>query len=268
MRALAAEYEFDTAVLAASTRAGQVVKDLAELGGASTELVEECRAWYRQRGESAIQRIDTVAEHFPEYVHAVQRHTARRIALDGEAAAIERLAAGGGIPETVAREARRTVEREQRRLMRQPVTALEPRPEELLAKVPFFQDIDPDDFQRVVDALVPRTVLAGESVVRQGEKGTSLFLIARGVVAVIVAAPGAPPKRVASLHAGEFFGEMALLTQEARSATVTAVTGCQMFELSSKDVDALCELSPGVRDALVNAYEERRKGGIRPSLAS
>ena len=73
---------------------------------------------------------------------------------------------------------------------------------------------------------------------------------------------------MASLHAGEFFGEMALLTQEPRSATVQAITGCQLFELKSKDVDGLCQVCPGVRESLVMAYEVRRKGGTRPSLAS
>ncbi|MGD8726430.1 MAG: Na+/H+ antiporter [Gemmatimonadales bacterium] len=268
LRDLAAEYEHDTAIREASRRAMNAVDELSKLGGIPRAATQECVEWYTRRAEEAIQRIDTVAEHFPEYVHAVQRQTARRMALDAEAHAIQDLAAGGGIPETVVREAHQSVEQEQRRLQRQPVTALEPEPEELLAKVPFFQRIDPAEFQRVVDALVPRTVLPGEVVVQQGEKGTSLFLIARGVVAVIVAEPGHRPRRVASLHAGEFFGEMALLTQEPRSATVQAITGCQLFELKSRDVEGLCEVCPGVRESLVMAYEERRKSGARPSLAS
>jgi CPA1 family monovalent cation:H+ antiporter len=211
--------------------------------------------------------IDGIAEHFPEYVEAVQRQTARRIALDGEADAIAELVHGGGIPESVAREARRAVEVEQRRLQRRPVAAREPSPEELLARVPFFQGLSESDFGRVVDALVPRTVLPKEQVIRQGERGTSLFLISRGVVAVIVAQPGEKPKRVAALHAGEFFGEMALLTNEPRAATVEAVTACQLYELSSKDVDAVCEHCPGVREALMRAYQERR-GKRRSSVVS
>jgi CPA1 family monovalent cation:H+ antiporter len=268
LRNLASEYEYDTAILEASRRAVKSVRELASVGGVPPQTTTECREWYDQRAEKAIQRIDTVAEHFPEYVQAVQQHTAQRMALDAEADAIGDLAVWGGIPETIVREAKHSVEEEQRRLQRQPVQALEPGPEELLAKVPFFQKVDPEEFQRVVAALVPRTVLAGEVIVHQGEKGTSLFLIARGVVAVIVAEAGRQPRRVASLHAGEFFGEMALLTQEPRSATVQAITGCQLFELKSKDVDGLCEVCPGVRESLVMAFEERRKGGTRPSLAS
>jgi CPA1 family monovalent cation:H+ antiporter len=268
LRALAAEYEHDTAVLEASQRVTRVLGELVDLGGVPSEVAAQCRETYERHASEAMARIDATAEHFPEYVEAVQRQTARRIALDGETHAVEQLAARGSIPEGVAHSVRQTVEREQRRLARQPVSELEPRPEELLARVPFFKGLDPADFQQVVNALVPRTVLAGEEIIRQGEKGTSLFLIARGVVGVIVARPGKPPKRVASLHAGEFFGEMALLSQEPRTATVVAVTGCQLYELASKDVDELCEVCPGVRDALAEAYQERRRSLARPSVVS
>jgi CPA1 family monovalent cation:H+ antiporter len=268
LRALAAEYEHDAAVLAACQRVAQEIQDLSELGGLAPDTAEECRTAYARRADEAMRRLDTVAEHFPEYVQAVQQRTARRMAFEAEADAIERLAAGGAIPEPVAREARRSVELAQRRLMRQPVAALEPRPEDLLARVPFFSALDAGEFAHVAKALVARTILPAETIIRQGERGTSLFLIARGVVAVIVAEPGQPPRRVASLHAGEFFGEMALLTQEPRSATVQAVTGCQLFELKSRDVDGICEFCPQVREALLRAYEDRRAGGRRSSVAS
>jgi CPA1 family monovalent cation:H+ antiporter len=267
LRALAAEYEHETAVLSAAKRVVEQIRGLSELSGIDPALADECRNWYAAVSERAMASIDGIAEHFPEYVEAVQRQTARRIALDAEADAITHLARGGGIPETVARDARKAVEVEQRRLQRRPVAAREPSPEELLARVPFFQGLSESDFARVVDALVPRTILPDEHIIRQGERGTSLFLISRGVVAVVVALPGEKPKRVAALHAGEFFGEMALLTNDPRTATVQAVTACQLYELSSKDVDGICEHCPGVREALVRAYQERR-GGRRSSVVS
>jgi len=268
LRALAAEYEHDTAVLDVAQRVTHALDELVELGGVPSGIAAECREAYGKNSTEAMTRIDTMAEHFPEYVQAVQRQTLRRIALDGEADAVEQLASLGGIPQGVAHEVRRTVEDAQRAIARQPVSELEPRPEDLLARVPFFEHLDPSDFGQVVAALVSRTVLPGEDIIRQGEKGTSLFLIARGVVAVIVARPGKPPKRIASLHAGEFFGEMALLSQEPRTATVQAVTACQLYELASKDVDQLCEICPGVRNALADAYQERRRGLQRTSLVS
>jgi CPA1 family monovalent cation:H+ antiporter len=268
LRALAARYERDTAVLDACEYVMAEVTRLAELTGVEVSVADECRAVYETQAGNVMVRIDGVAEHFPEYVQAAQHQTVQRIALDGEVAAIEQLASTGAIPPSVARSARRAVEAEERRLKRQPIGALEPHPEDLLARVPFFQGLSREDFQSVAGLLVPRTVLAGDTVIRQGEHGSSLFLVARGVVAVIVALPGKPPKRVASLHAGEFFGEMALLTQAPRSATVQAVTGCQLYELAGEDVDRLSERVPAVKRALLDAYEERRRSGQRPSLSS
>jgi CRP-like cAMP-binding protein len=73
------------------------------------------------------------------------------------------------------------------------------------------------------------------------------------------------PRRVASLHAGDFFGEMALLNAEPRSATVQATTPCQLYELVKNDVDALCKVCTGVRVALTDAALKRREGGGRSS---
>jgi CRP-like cAMP-binding protein len=259
---LAAKYERDAAVLEASRRVMTEITRLEELTEVQPELAEECRQAYEEHGTQAMERIDAVAEHFPEFVRAVQQQTAQRIALDGEADAAERLAATGLIPGTIARETRAAVKAAQRDLQRHPVAVLQPNPEDLLSRVPFFQNLAPADFERLVDTLVPRTVLAGETILRQGDRGTSLFLIARGVVAVLIAPAGGAPQRVASLHAGDFFGEMALLTAERRTATVRAVTDCHLYELSKPDVDALCDVCAGVREALMEAYRAR-KGGER-----
>ncbi len=257
LRGLAARYEHDLAVFEAGRRVAEEVARLGELLGVSESLTASCREEYRRRSEEATKRLDQVAEHFPEYVQAMQQQTAGRIALDGEAQAIRHLGSSGALPGGVAANARRTVERALRRLARQPITALQLDPRDLLGRVPMFQGLAPEDFQRVVDALVPRTVLADEVILTQGERGTSLFLIARGVVAVSIAQDGGPPARVAALYAGDFFGEMALLTSQPRSATVRAVTDCQLYELSKRDVDQLCEVCPGVKSALSAAYAER-----------
>jgi len=257
LRALAARHEHDSAVLEASRRVTEEVERLAETRGADEAMAKDLHDAYAERARLSLERIDSIAEHFPEYARAVQRQSARRTALDGEADAVERLAATGSIPESVAKQARHSVEAAIRELQRQPIVAPEPRPEELLGSVPFFKRLDDADRNRVVERLVPRTALAGEAVIRQGETGTSLFLIARGVVAVMLRSDG-EDKRVASLHAGDFFGEMALLTAEPRVATVKAISDCQLYELSKSDVDALRAHSAGVDEALVSAYQKRK----------
>src|SRR3954451_24870507 len=85
--------------------------------------------------------------------------------------------------------------------------------------------------QRGQLAAMSRRLLygAGEVIAREGEAGTSMFVLRRGEAIVTVA--GAEGE-VARLHAGAFFGEMSLLTGDRRSATVTAVTDCELLEIS------------------------------------
>ncbi len=256
-RALAARYEWGSAVTEACRRVRTELPHLASLSRASTSILEDCGTVYEDMGARAMHHIDEIAEHFPEYVQAVQQQTARRMALEGESHAIEHLASAGGIPDGIVRAAQRRIVKAERELAKAPVAALAPNPTELLMRVPFFATLGERDAARVAAALVPRTALPREDIICQGERGTSLFLIARGVVAVLIGRDGATPARVASLHAGDFFGEMALLSDQPRNATVQAVTGCQLYELSRKDVEAISEFCDGVREALLDAYAER-----------
>jgi len=84
--------------------------------------------------------------------------------------------------------------------------------------------------QRGQLAAMSRRLLygAGETIAREGDPGTSMFVLRRGEAMVTVA--GADGE-VARLHGGAFFGEMSLLTGDRRSATVTAVTDCELLEI-------------------------------------
>lgn len=101
-----------------------------------------------------------------------------------------------------------------------------------------------------------------ETIIRQGERGSSLFLIARGVVSVHIAFENQAPKRVASLYAGDFFGETALLTSSPRNATVKAASAAQLYELSKRDVDILSNTCTGLHNALMQALESRRLSDV------
>jgi CRP-like cAMP-binding protein len=94
-------------------------------------------------------------------------------------------------------------------------------------------------------------------MVREGEAGESLFLIARGVVRVSRQFEGGRAD-IATLVAGDFFGEMALLHDEPRSATVTAVTPCALYELSREAAVGWMEQYPAIRAALEAADRKRK----------
>jgi Na+:H+ antiporter len=115
----------------------------------------------------------------------------------------------------------------------------------------------------VAERLRRRTSPAGEMIVRQGGSGDSLFLVARGVIRV-TRQDGGLSRDLATLMAGDFFGEMALLRGSARTATCRAVTPCALYELRRSDLDLIRDMCPGIQEALEEA-DARRAAEIRQS---
>ena len=107
-----------------------------------------------------------------------------------------------------------------------------------------------------LDALVPHVRLRvygrGETVVRQGEEGDSLFIDLSGNLEVSV-----DGQTVGSLSGGDFFGEMSLLTGEKRRATVTAVDEVRLVEISKEAIGPIIRSSPSVLEGLSAALENR-----------
>ncbi|MGH2546241.1 MAG: Crp/Fnr family transcriptional regulator [Actinomycetota bacterium] len=95
-----------------------------------------------------------------------------------------------------------------------------------LRKVPFFEDLTPEDLERVARIAERRSFRAGEPVVAKGTEGQAMFVILSG--RATVEAGG----KTHELRPGDFVGEMALMGRKPRSATVTAVdpTECLVFE--------------------------------------
>jgi len=105
---------------------------------------------------------------------------------------------------------------------------------DLLSKVPLFATLNSAEVARIAEALVPVGYGEGETILRQGDLGQEFFILAEGQVDVFI-----DGQLVNTLGAGEFFGELALLTNEPRSATVTAKTGVQCLVLSRADFNRL-----------------------------
>jgi len=93
--------------------------------------------------------------------------------------------------------------------------------------------------------------------------GSSLFLILAGEVAVVrEARAGSPTRELARLRAGAFFGEMALLTNTPRTATVVAVRKSDFLEISRKSVRELIDREPRVLKLLMRFFRARLVGTL------
>lgn len=117
-----------------------------------------------------------------------------------------------------------------------------------------------DQLGTLATRFVSRRAAAGDVVVREGEPGDRFYLIVRGAVSVTRREPNGEAVELGRLAEGDEFGEMALLRDVPRNATVTARTDCLFLTLSRDDFLALLERAPDAR-AHVEAVARTRLAG-------
>jgi len=213
------------------------------------EAVREIRNIYQRWNKSATERIDAIAEQFPEFVNFTQRRLAERMLIHAEREAIKEKERNGTISHAVAESILEKLSKEIYQLRERGAGKLRVDPSELLNKVYLFQDIPKEVFSKIVERLRPRTIPAGSIIIRQGEKSFSLYLIARGVIRISLVNNGME-RDLATMIAGDFFGEIALLQRCARTATCRAITPCALYELTRKDFEVVCSTYPTIYDKL------------------
>jgi voltage-gated potassium channel len=121
----------------------------------------------------------------------------------------------------------------------------------MVAQVPLFSHLDAGSIAELVAILRARTVPAGATIIRKGDRGDAMYLIAGGSVDVDAAIGKV------RLEEGDFFGEMALLSREPRTATVTAVRATDLLVLDVDDFLHLLDRLPDVR-AKVQLVSQQR----------
>ena len=109
----------------------------------------------------------------------------------------------------------------------------------------------------LVSSSAERLFGAGELIVREGESGSSMFVICSGSVRVTL---GPSRKEVATLERGSYFGEMSLLTGDPRTADVSAVSDCAAMEITSDTFRRIFLANPQVIEKVAAVVAERRVG--------
>lgn len=100
-----------------------------------------------------------------------------------------------------------------------------------LRTLPLFQDMTAETLRPLAQALVPQSWKPGEAILRRGEEGHSLIILARGRVRIHDG-----PRILAEMDQGSFFGEYTALSPGIRTATVTALTPCGTYTLEGRDL--------------------------------
>jgi small-conductance mechanosensitive channel/CRP-like cAMP-binding protein len=121
----------------------------------------------------------------------------------------------------------------------------------------FFKPLTDDERRALAAALVNAPFVKGEAITRQGAQANWLYMIVDGEADVRTAVDGLA-KKVATLHAGDYFGEMGLMTGEPRAATVIAQTDVKCYRLGKEAFAAILLRRPELADQISQTLAERR----------
>ena len=115
---------------------------------------------------------------------------------------------------------------------------------EILSEVDLLGMLSEDQMLQLASDAVQETFASGEEIIRQGDLGSSMFIIESGNVDVTVSDSGSAPTRLAILSSKDVFGEMSLMTGAQRSATVTALVESRILRIDKPAMSKLLTVEP------------------------
>lgn len=123
-----------------------------------------------------------------------------------------------------------------------------------LRQVPVFEDAPPEFFEKIKLCLRYEEHPAGHILIREGQRGDSMFLIREGQVEILKEF-----QVIAQLGAGDIFGEMALLNAEPRTATVRVLSPCRVYKLNRLAFESVIQAFPDVHARIRKLAEARQQ---------
>lgn len=128
---------------------------------------------------------------------------------------------------------------------------------EFLMQCPVFEGLTPNTLTRVADQMTLERHPSGTTVIRQGDAGDKFYIVRKGTVDVFID-DGQVPKKVSTLGPGSYFGEVALLTDGVRTATVVASQPLELYALGKEDFQAVVATIASFEQELRKALFERQ----------
>lgn len=140
----------------------------------------------------------------------------------------------------------------------EPTSAIFKHLRRVLQQAYFLQNMGPKELDKLMGALRAMRVFKGYEIIRQGDPGDAFYLIASGRVSVWVD-KGKGPVRVVGLRSDEYFGEMALISNAPRNATVIAEMLTELFVLEKYNFDQMLMKNPAIAKKIQEAYHQRNE---------
>ncbi|KAL3272598.1 hypothetical protein HHI36_014068 [Cryptolaemus montrouzieri] len=125
--------------------------------------------------------------------------------------------------------------------------------QKLVENVELFKDMPTSAIKRIAVRLKPEILLPNDVIIQAGHEGSSMYFIIAGIVAVYTI----HGKEIVHLTDGANFGEIALLMNETRTASIVAADFCELFKLNRKDFQEAIEPFPELKERMIQIARER-----------
>ena len=135
-------------------------------------------------------------------------------------------------------------------------------------RLPLFRDLGRRTLDELTEELTWFSLPAGEPLFHQGAHGDALFVLVSGMLAVTINDNRGRTRRIGYIHAGETVGELALISGEPRSATVTALRDSTLFGLDQSAFQRLIDRHPATSGQLLRMLAERQVRNQGPAALS
>lgn len=133
----------------------------------------------------------------------------------------------------------------------------------ILKKIPIFADLSEEEHKEIINNIVLNYFPIGQVFFNEGdpiaEPDGSMYIIKHGMVKISRKNKDGIDQEVAVLSDNDFFGEMALVLNEPRNATATAISECELFQLKKSDFVKLMETSQTMANKISTEFLGRVK---------
>jgi len=138
----------------------------------------------------------------------------------------------------------------------------------ILEKIPLFEDLTQESYELIANDITLQYYPANLNLFSKGDPGEAMYIIKKGSVKIYQGDQKDPDeqKEIAILEAGDFFGEMALVSETTRNANAITIGECEIFILKKEDFDKLISENPVLAEQVSSEFIQRLRENDRNSL--
>ena len=197
--------------------------------------------------------LEALKLQYPNYAKKLEQLYLEHSAMRLEQSEYQAMLSNALINNDVYLDLNENIEQRLRTVARIPKLDLGLDPEKLLIKVPLFENLPPHILKQLAAMLKPKLVVPGETIIKKGSHGDDMYFISSGVILVSV------KDNEFMRGSGDFFGEIALLTDHPRTADVVAKGYCKLLTLNRSDFKKFLTLHPHLQNIIKDVAQERLK---------